>query len=156
MFVDQDDTPRVIRQLGRIGTRTARAGIFTNEVEAEKLGFQEFGTETKDDEEHVPQRQTIAPAFDASEDDYVELVAEGVDRTIAGGDGQRVAGDLAKRMADDQRTRILSNTPPVLADSTIAARRRRGNSSTNTLVDEGDMLKAIEHDVIAGEGHDDG
>lgn len=150
MFQDVDDTPRIIRQLARIGTRTARAGIFTNEVEAEKLGYQEFGTPT------ARQRQTVAPAFDQGVDDVVDLVAEKVDRTLVGDDGQRVADAVAEKLAGDIRDHIKSNTPPELAASTLADRRRRGNASTETLIDEGDMLKAIEHDVVAGEGSDDG
>lgn len=154
MFRDEDITARVITRLRDVGTRTARAGIFSagKEHEAEKLVYQEFGTK------HAPQRQTMAPAFDESEDHVVDLVAEGVDATLAGmAPGQHAAELAGQHLENAIKAKIDSNVEPTpLADSTLAARRRRGITGTRTLVAEGDMLKAVEHDVVMGEGSSDG
>lgn len=45
------------------------------------------------------------------------------------------------------KKRITSNTPPPLAPSTLAARKRRGVSRTNTLVDTGALLNSISYVV---------
>lgn len=45
------------------------------------------------------------------------------------------------------KARITSNTPPALAKSTLAARRRRGVTRINTLVDTAKMLNAVSYTV---------
>jgi hypothetical protein len=47
------------------------------------------------------------------------------------------------------KNKINSNIPPPLAASTLAARRRRGHSSTRTLVEFGEMRNAVTHVVRA-------
>lgn len=169
-FTDTDHFPDVFRRL-RGADLTAVAGIFSPEKaeEAEKLTYQEFGTKVRSESAfqkdateatgavRVPQRQTVAPAFDEGEDEIVEDIADGLYDVIRGAwYGDKLAERTAETLADNIRARIESNTPPPLAESTLAARRRRGNNSTQTLVDEGDMLKAIEHTVVRGEFNADG
>jgi hypothetical protein len=48
------------------------------------------------------------------------------------------------------RDAIDGNTPPPLAPSTLAARRRRGNFSARTLVDTGKMRLSIKVDTKPG------
>jgi hypothetical protein len=55
-------------------------------------------------------------------------------------DGLARAGQTA---VDGIKARITSNTPPALAKRTIQARRRRGVTRTNTLVDKAKMLNAV-------------
>lgn len=45
------------------------------------------------------------------------------------------------------KNKITSNVPPPLAESTLAKRRARGATSTNTLIDKGGMRNAIEYVV---------
>ncbi len=62
-------------------------------------------------------------------------------------------------LAEEVRDAIDGNTPPALAPSTLAARRRRGNFSARTLVDTGKMRLAIKVDTKPGasaEWPDDG
>lgn len=164
MFTDDDQTDQVITRMRRVGTRTARAGIFSpgREKEAEHLFFQEFGAPAA----NIPQRQTVAPAFDQAEDDVVDLVARGVDATLGGAPGDTAAEAVAEHLDGAIRAKIESNVGPPLKPATLANRRRRirvdregvvargGRDSTSTLIDAGDMLASVEHDVISGEGSD--
>ena len=78
-------------------------------------------------------------------------LSDALDGTLA---PDEVAENTAKALAANIRERLESNTPPALAESTLAARRRRGNNSTDTLIDTRDMFDAVEHAVREGEDSD--
>lgn len=146
-FKDTDNTDVVLRRFRGVG-RTAVAGIFSPDKaeQAEKLAYQELGTVD------IPQRQTVAPAFDEGEDAVVDGIARGLSQVIEGRtEPADVAERTGRRLVGAIRAKINSNTPPPLADSTLANRRARGNTSRKTLVDTGDMRDAIEHVVVQGE-----
>lgn len=149
MFQDTDNTDKVRKVIRGVHGTHAIAGIFSPDKAhlAERLSWQEFGTT----QPGSVQRQTVAPAFDKGEAAVVRALAEDLSDAL---DGTLPAAEVPERMAitlaANIRERIESNTPPELAESTKAARRRRGNTSTQTLVDSGDMLGAIEHKVTGG------
>jgi hypothetical protein len=64
--------------------------------------------------------------------------------------GETILGEVGGMLAEEVRDAIDGNTPPTLAPSTIAARRRRGNFSARTLVDTGKMRLAIKVDTKPG------
>jgi hypothetical protein len=51
------------------------------------------------------------------------------------------------------KNKIASNIPPPLGEATLAARRRRGVTRTNTLIDTGNMQNSINY-VIRKKGKD--
>ena len=126
--------------LGRLDG-SARVGAL-DEKNAQKLAWQEFGTSRG-----IPPRPTLTtttdaltPAMDRMIKREVSAVLDGKGRGVT---GQEILADVGRALAEEVRQSIDGNTPPPLADSTIAARRARGNPSTRTLVDTGEMMRSI-------------
>lgn len=130
------------------GDASGRAGIFDDEENASKLLFAEMGTTT------APARPTLTPAYD--ERTAVSQAASDLDAALPlamNGASLRatdIVSGVVEEIAEKTRENIRSNTPPALADATIDARRSRGNESTDTLIDTGDMLGAVRSEVKPG------
>lgn len=110
-------------------------------VNAQKLAWQEFGTRT------APARPTLTVTTDAATPAIFRSirrkVGEVMDGKGRGTTGQEIVGGVARDLAEQVRDAIDGDTPPELAESTKAARRRAGRD-TRTLVNEGDMLRSID------------
>ena len=102
-------------------------------------------------EANIPARPFMHPGIDDITPEIKERVknigkaaikgrADAVDK------GLNALGMVA---ASSIKNRINSNTPPPLAESTLAKRRARGVTRTNTLVDTGPMRNSITY-VIRG------
>lgn len=133
-----DALDQLIRDLSRLDAR-ARTGSL-DEENATKLAYQEFGTAT------APMRPTLSAATDRAEGDIARAIDRRVAQVIHGQrtmTGKTLLGEVAGMLQEQVVEAIDGNTPPELAPSTLAARRRRGNESTRTLVDTGDMKASI-------------
>jgi hypothetical protein len=133
-----DGLDQLIRDLSRLDAR-ARTGSL-DEENATKLAYQEFGTE------RAPPRPTLSAATDRAEGDIARAIDRRVAQVIAGQrtmTGKTLLGEVAGMLQEQVVEAIDGNIPPELAPSTLAARRRRGNESTRTLVDTGDMKASI-------------
>lgn len=133
-----DALDQLIRDLSRLDAR-ARTGSL-DEENATKLAYQEFGTE------RAPPRPTLSAATDRAEGDIARAIDRRVAQVIHGQrtmTGKTLLGEVAGMLQEQVVEAIDGNTPPGLAPSTLAARRRRGNESTRTLVDTGDMKASI-------------
>ena len=143
-----DDLDRLIRDLPKFDA-SARVGIFGDEhaEEAVHLLWAEFGTVRGE-----PARPTLTTAFDSQAGRTADLMRDGAVALLDGKvrDGKAALDPVAFRLAEVHRSHVLSNTPPPLKPATLANRRRRGVTSTATLVDSGEMLKAIAHEVKDG------
>ena len=126
------------------GGASGRAGIFDDEDNASKLLWAEYGTDT------APARPTLSPAYD--EEAVTREIEAGVDALLGGrGSAVSVVSSAVESLADRVVKNIESNTPPALADSTIEARRSRGNMSTATLIDTGEMRDAVRSEAKRGD-----
>jgi len=126
------------------GGASGRAGIFDDEDNASKLLWAEYGTDK------APARPTLTPAYD--EDAITREIEAGVDALLGGrGSSVSVVSNAVESLSDRVVKNIESNTPPALAESTIAARQSRGNASTATLIDTGDMRGAVRSEAKRGD-----
>lgn len=109
-------------------------------VNATKMAWQEFGTN------RAPARPTLSTTTDAATSSVFRSiqrqVGEVLDGQGRGVTGREIVAGLARDLAEEVQNAIDNNTPPPLAPSTAAARRRAGKD-TRTLVDTGDMLRSI-------------
>lgn len=135
----RDALDKLIADLGRLHG-SAEVGAL-DEVNAQKLAWQEFGTDT------APARPTLTVTTDAltgainrAIDRQVRDVLDGKGRGVT---GEEIVGDVGRDLAEQVREAIDGNTPPPLAPSTAAKRRREGKD-TRTLVDTGEMLRSID------------
>ena len=144
-----DTLDRLIASMSRAGA-SGRAGIFDDEENASKLLAQELGTRD------IPARPTLSPAYDEAA--IMDDIAKGLDGMLAGrSSGLDAVATAVGNLAEKTRENIDSNTPPPLAESTIAKRQARGNSSTRTLVDTWAMRAAVRSEVKRGaDGWGDG
>lgn len=133
-----DAFDRLVADLARLNG-TARVGAL-DEENATKLSYSEFGTTTE------PPRPTLSATFDQSEAAMRRAIDKRIGAVLDGkssASGRVILSEVAEEEAELVREAIDGNTPPPLADSTLAARRRRGNDSDRSLVDTGRMLGSI-------------
>lgn len=146
-----DDLDRLIRRLSALPA-SARVGAL-DEENARKLSYSEFGTPTE------PIRPTLSAATDRNANAVQRAVQKRVQAVMDGtsrADGEIILQAVGDDLAEEVRNEIDNNVPPPLADSTLAARRRRGNASDRTLVDTDEMRKSIRAEAKDGErGWDD-
>ena len=142
-----DDLDRLIARMKRLGA-SARVGAL-DEENAQKLAYQEFGTET------APMRPTLSGTTDRLQ----AAMDRAVDRRLRAAiddKGTASGEDILRAVGEDLREEVVAaienTTPPPLAPSTLANRRARGNPSTRSLVDTGDMRDAIKVETKAGTG----
>lgn len=142
-----DDLDRLIARMERLDAR-ARVGAL-DEVNATKLSYSEFGTVNE------PPRPTLSAATDRNANAIYRAVDRRVAAVVAGKStqsGQDILADVAEDLAEEARNEVDGNVPPPLAASTVAARRRRGNTSERTLVDTGEMRESIKAEAKRGAG----
>lgn len=135
----------LIRDLQRLNAR-ARVGAL-DEENAQKLAYQEFGTE------QAPARPTLSATTDRAEGDINRAIDRRIKDVIEGkrsATGETILAEVGGMLAEQVREAIDNNTPPPLAPPTLAARRSRGNDSTRTLVDTGAMRESITTETKAG------
>jgi len=141
-----DALDQLIRDLSRLDAR-ARTGSL-DEENATKLALQEFGStvEPLKERDGAVLRPSLSAATDRAEGDINRAIDRRVAQVIHGQrtmTGKTLLGEVAGMLQEQVVEAINGNTPPELAPSTLAARRRRGNESTRTLVDTGDMMASI-------------
>ena len=147
-----DGLDALIKSFARLSDDTAAAGIFADEENATKAMFAEFGTVT------APPRPFMSRAAVVAEQAAARVVRDTVGENVDGASRSRrvVAKSPAKAAADllaeAMRREIDKGVPPPLAESTLAARRSRGNSDTTPLRDTGAMRGSIASKAGPGEG----
>lgn len=140
-----DPLDNLIRDFARLDGR-ARVGAL-DEENAEKLARNEFGTI------HITPRPTLSAATDRAEGDINRAIDRRLREVIDSKrsmSGKTLLGEVAGMLAEQVVEAIDGNIPPALAPSTLANRRRRGNDSTRTLVDTGEMKASIKVEAKDG------
>lgn len=91
---------------------------------------------------NIPARPTLEPGIEDRKEQISSIMGATGKRVLAGGTVDAGFEAVGLTAVAGVKNRITSNTPPPLAPSTLAARKRRGVSRTNTLVDTGKYLNA--------------
>ncbi|MCA8145470.1 hypothetical protein [Burkholderia vietnamiensis] len=102
---------------------------------------------------NIPERPHLVPGVQDARPKFEPQLQKGVEAALDG-DLEKVNRSLNRAglvAQNSVRAKINSNIPPKLADSTLAARRRRGVTRENTLVDTGQYRNAITY-VIRKKG----
>ena len=94
----------------------------------------------------TPQRSFIGRTIDGEAKEIAGVQAKVLDKVVAGEMSAEQAGDVVGLdVASRVRETIRSNVPPALKPETV---KRKGDS--RTLVDTGQLLNAIKHEVLRG------
>jgi hypothetical protein len=93
---------------------------------------------------NIPARPTLLPGINDAKDRIVKRLEDGAKAALDGSKDRVEKNFMAAGQAavDAVKRRIRSNTPPPLSPKTLAARRRRGQRSTRTLVDTAQYLNS--------------
>lgn len=106
--------------------------------------IQEFGAPAVG----IPPRPFMQPTVKEEKDKWTKEIAAGAALVAL---GKTTAFDVLNAVgfqaANDMKAKIATIYTPPLAESTLAARRRRGNTSTKPLNDTGTMLAWLQHSV---------
>lgn len=130
----------------RSGGAYAKAGIMGDGPLATIAMVHEFGSEDRG----IPERSFLRAAFDAHRDEYIGALAK-LCRGVYEGKGtvRQALTIVAMQMSRDQKALIRAGEgiPPPNAPETI---RRKGSS--HTLIDAGEMVRALTHAVVLPSG----
>lgn len=114
----------------------------TSPINNAAIGYiQEKGSPAK----NIPARPFLVPGVKDAQDEAVDHLKNGAAQAIHGNDAGldkelNAAGLIAQSAV---KKKMSSNVPPKLADSTLAARRRRSVTRTDTLVDTGNLQNHV-------------
>lgn len=106
-----------------------------------------YWQETGDPEHNLPARPFLVPGVASVQAKLAERLGKAADAALAG-DQKMAEVHMVRAGLEAQkavRARINSGIKPDLADSTIAARLRRGRTGTVPLVDTGQLRNAINY-----------
>jgi hypothetical protein len=106
--------------------------------------LQEFGNDK------IPPRPFFRPAIEDNKQDWVSLVGEGATAMLAGDVTMNdVLDGLGLAVQGDVKQAIIDGDHATLSDSTIKARRAKGNTNTDPLRDTGIMLATLTYEVTS-------
>ncbi|SAL25781.1 hypothetical protein [Caballeronia telluris] len=96
---------------------------------------------------NIPARPWLVPGVEEVQSECAERLKKGATAALSGNqqgvDSALTAAGLTAEMG--VKAKINSNIQPKLADSTLAARRARGVTRENTLVDTGSLRNSVTH-----------
>ena len=145
------DNPKGIEKLlekalGLAGFET-KVGWFENAKEengqqtAYVAAVQEFGSPAK----NIPPRLGIRETAAKREKSWRSFIGQAAEQVLNGSmSGEEAMEGLGLKARGDIFRRINSNPNPRLSERTLAARRRKGRTHTETLVDSGRMIETLE------------
>jgi hypothetical protein len=98
---------------------------------------------------NIPARPWLIPGILNEENKIVGYLRKGADGALNGNynEAVRYMGFAGTTARDSAKAMINSNIQPALAASTLLARRRRGVTRTNTLIDTGAMRNSVNYIV---------
>lgn len=151
--VTRDRIASVIKAVSDLATKDVLVGIPDSAPERKddepisnaQIGYiQENGAPGA----NIPARPWLVPGVRDAQDRIADRLGKGAKAALNGQDQAdqtlHSAGLIGQNAA---RAKINSNIQPKLADSTLAARRARGVTRTNTLVDTGQLRNSVTYVV---------
>lgn len=145
------DNPKGIEKLLTLALGIAnyetKVGWFDNAKEengtptAEVAAVQEFGNPKK----NIPPRLGFRETASKRQKSWRSFIEQAAGQVLKGGmNGEEAMEALGLKARGDLLRRLISNPGPPLAERTLAARRRKGRTHTETLQDSGRMRETLE------------
>lgn len=100
--------------------------------------------------QNIPPRPWLRPGIEDAKEAIKSALKAAAKAAVVGNEEGVIAGLTKAGIAAENavKRRINSNVPPPLAESTIAKRRRRGVTRTNTLVDTGEFRNSVRYVIV--------
>lgn len=151
MTITKDRLSAVLKTIGDLAKKQVLVGIPDGSPENTdkpitnaQIGYiQEKGSPAK----NIPARPFLVPGVASVQDQCFDKLRDAASAALDGQSadvtqGLTSAGFIAEEAVKEK---INSNIQPELAESTLAARRARGVTRTNTLVDTAGMRNSVTH-----------
>lgn len=151
MTITKDRLSAVLKTIGDLAKKQVLVGIPDGSPENTykpitnaQIGYiQEKGSPAK----NIPARPFLVPGVASVQDQCFDKLRDAASAALDGqpagvNRGLTSAGFIAEEAVKEK---INSNIQPELAESTLAARRARGVTRTNTLVDTAGMRNSVTH-----------
>ena len=100
-------------------------------------------------ENNQPSRPFFRNAIDKHKDEWAKSISNGLASVL---DANDVLEGVGAKVQGDIQTSISTLMEPELSQSTLKARRSRGNGSTKPLVDTKVMITSVNYEVIDDQG----
>jgi hypothetical protein len=146
----KDNVSSVLRSIQQLASNEVLIGIPATTTERQDgepinnatIGYiQERGSPVN----NLPARPFLVPGVEAAQKAATDELKKGADAAMS---GNALAADRALHRAgitasNAVKAKINSGVPPALAESTLAARRRRGRTGEVPLIDTGSLRNAV-------------
>jgi hypothetical protein len=146
----KDNVSVVLRSIQQLASNEVLIGIpasTTERQDDEPINNATIGyiQETGSPVNNLPARPFLVPGVESAQKAATDELKKGADDAM---DGNAQAADKALHRAgivasNSVKAKINSGIAPELAESTIAARRRRGRTGTTPLIDTGSLRNSI-------------
>lgn len=152
-ILKRDGLPELLRNLKRLEMKTVLVGVPADESERKEVSQDEMNNATLlyihehgSPLNNIPARPSLDPGIKNGKDRIIKYFRKAAEDMLISGDQRKVDQSLhsAGMVAQNSiRAVINSGVPPELAESTLAARRRRGRTGTKPLIDTGQLRNSI-------------
>lgn len=96
----------------------------------------------------IPQRSFIRATVIRNQAKYVTILSRGMTQIIDGDATKaQILGKVGALIESNIRETIKRRIPPPLKQSTLDNRKRHGNNTGVPLIDRGDLIRSIDHEV---------
>ncbi|MFM0044120.1 hypothetical protein [Paraburkholderia sediminicola] len=147
----QDNLASIIKAISDIARKDVLIGIPDSDPERQdgpisnaQIGYiQETGSPAN----NIPARPFLVPGVQDVQEQCAERLGKAANAALGGSmqAAERQLTSAGVTAENSVKRKINSNIQPELADSTLEARRRRGVTRKNTLVDTGQLRNSVTH-----------
>lgn len=145
VIVTKDRTGDLVKMINLLSKKDILVGIPSTATERNAKGTPAnnaligYVMENGSPKKNIPARPHLVPGVREAEPKFLPHLKKAAEAALQGNGAEvdrrlHMAGQVA---VNSVKAKINSNIPPVLADATLAARKRRGVTRENTLVDTG-------------------
>ncbi|WCM21363.1 hypothetical protein NDK50_07920 [Paraburkholderia bryophila] len=151
--VTQDNFAAIIRAISDIAKKDVLVGIPDSAPDRKDgpISNAQIGyiLETGSPAKNIPARPFLVPGVVAVQGEIADRLGKAADAALDGSSqaAERQLTSAGITAENSVKQKINSNIQPELADSTLEARRRRGVTRENTLVDTGQLRNSVTHVV---------
>ena len=146
----QGGLERLAASIAKLPKKRAAVGFFDTAVYPDGTPVAYVATVQEFGSGRIPPRSFMRSTISEQREAWQATLAQGSRRVLAGKlTADQVLDAFGQSVAGQIKEKIASIMAPGLADSTIAARLRRNNTSTKPLVNTGYMISSVDSKVEA-------
>jgi hypothetical protein len=149
--ITRDNLQNVLRSINALTKKDVLVGIPDSAPERrdEPISNAQIGyiLDRGSPAKNIPARPWLVPGVEDVQDECAERLKKGATAALDGNQAGAMSALTAAGLTAEKgvKAKINSNIQPALAESTLEARRARGVTRENTLVDTGSLRNSVTH-----------